>query len=143
MSAERCFVDTNVLVYAYDGTAGPKHETARSLVGGLWETGEGCLSIQVLQEFFVTVTRKVPRPLSADTAAQAVADLGRWRVHSPATTDVLAAIDLHRRESVSFWDAMVIHSAAVLGCSSLRSEDLNHGQRYGGVIVRNPFLPGA
>jgi predicted nucleic acid-binding protein len=69
MSADRQFVDTNVLVYAYDVTAGRKHDHARALVEHLWEALEGCLSVQVLQEFFVTTTRKIPRPLAIPAAA--------------------------------------------------------------------------
>jgi len=81
MRAERVlqFVDSNVLIYAYDATAGVKHERAKALIARLWETRDGCLSIQVLQEFYVTVTRKVARPLAADVAAEVVADLAAWR----------------------------------------------------------------
>jgi len=75
MSGNRQFVDTNVLVYAYDVTAGDKHSRARALVNELWDTREGCLSVQVLQEFFVTTTRKIPRPLEAPAAAQIIDDL--------------------------------------------------------------------
>ena len=70
-------------------------ERARSLLQELWTSGRGCLSVQVLQEFFVTVTRKVPQPLDLGRAAQVVADLGRWRVHSPQAKDVLEAIEIH------------------------------------------------
>lgn len=139
MSVSRCFVDTNVLVYAHDSSAGGKHARARELVEALWDTGEGCLSIQVLQEFFVAVTRKVGNPMGAETASELVADLARWRVHAPGPEDVLAAIETHRRQSISFWDAMIVRSSGVLGCPLLYSEDLNAGQLYDGVEVRNPF----
>jgi predicted nucleic acid-binding protein len=140
MNDSRSFIDTNVLVYAYDTTAGAKRERARSLLADLWRSGDGCLSVQVLQEFFVNVTRKVPRPLDPEPAAAIIADLSRWRVHSPDAGDVLAAVDLHRRDGISFWDAMILRSASTLGCRTLYSEDLNHGQRYDGVQVRNPFV---
>lgn len=143
MSGSRGFVDTNVLVYAYDLTAGDKHERARALLTELWDSGEGCLSVQVLQEFFVNVTRKVPKPLDAGAAKAVIADLVYWQVHQPGPPDVLAAVDLHRRTGVSFWDAMVIRSAVTLGCEVLYSEDLNPGQRYDGVEVRNPLAPAA
>ena len=97
MSDDRQFVDTNVLVYAHDVTAGDKHSRARALVAELWDTREGCLSVQVLQEFFVTVTRKIPRPLEASATAQIIDDLAHWHVHAPAAGDVLAAIDIHQR----------------------------------------------
>jgi len=141
MRAERVlqFVDSNVLIYAYDVTAGVKHEQAKALVAGLWESRYGCLSSQVLQEFYVTVTRKVARPLAADVAAEVVADLAAWRGHAPIVEDVNQAIAIHRRYAISFWDAMIIRSAAQLGCAMLWSEDLNGGQVYEGVRVINPF----
>jgi predicted nucleic acid-binding protein len=140
MSGNRQFVDTNVLVYAHDVTAGEKHSRARALVEELWDTREGCLSVQVLQEFFVTTTRKIPRPLDAAAAARIIDDLAHWHVHTPAAGDVLAAIDIHRGAGVSFWDAMILRSAQELGCVTVNSEDLNPGQPYQGVQVRNPFL---
>jgi predicted nucleic acid-binding protein len=140
MSADgRAFVDTNVLVYAHDETAGPKRSTAGALVGRLWESGHGCVSIQVLQELFVTLTGKLPRSLDADAATNAVEDFARWTVHAPGTEDVLAAIRLHERHHISFWDAMIIRSAGQLGCDVLYTEDLNAGQQYDGVKVVNPF----
>jgi predicted nucleic acid-binding protein len=139
MSGNRQFVDTNVLVYAHDVTAGDKHAVARALVEQLWETREGCLSVQVLQEFFVTTTRKIPKPLDAPAAAQIVGDLAHWHVHTPAADDVLAAIDIHQRAGTSFWDAMILRSAKELGCQVLHSEDLNPGQEYDSVLLRNPF----
>ena len=141
MSDERVlqFVDSNILVYAYDPTAGAKHEQAKALVAQLWASRRGCLSIQVLQEFYGTVTRKVARPLTGDVAAGIVADLAAWRVHTPVTEDVNQAIATHRRYEISLRDAMVIRSAARLGCSTLWSEDLSSGQIYAGVRVLNPF----
>ena len=106
MSANRQFVDTNVLVYAHDLTTGDKHDRARALLEGLWDSREGCLSIQVLQEFFVTTTHTIPKPLEASSAARIIADLARWHVHAPDTRDVLAAIEIHQQTGASFWHAM-------------------------------------
>src|SRR5215469_2925255 len=139
MSGNRKFVDTNVLVYAHDLTAGDKHDRARALLEELWHTRAGCLSIQVLQEFFVTTTRKIPKPLEASSATRVIADLARWHVHAPDARDVLAAIDIHEQTGASFWDAMILRSAKELGCELLHSEDLSTGQVYAGVRVRNPF----
>jgi predicted nucleic acid-binding protein len=133
------FVDTNVLVYAHDASAGFKHGRARGLVASLWQSGSGCLSTQVMQEFYVTVTRKVARPLPAEVGARLVADLAAWRVHAADVTDVLDAIEIHRRYSISYWDALVVQSALRLGCQSIWSEDLNPGQVYAGIRVLNPF----
>lgn len=137
---ERSFVDTNVFVYAYDRTAGKKRDQARALLVGLWQSGEGCLSLQVLQELFVAMTRKVPTPLPAARASRLVSDLSRWRLHAPGREDLLAAIELHTKHRISLWDSMIIQSASRLGCETLWTEDLGAGQSYAGVTVRNPFV---
>ena len=110
------FIDTNILIYAHDRSAGDKHVRARDLLRGLWQSGEGCLSIQVLQEFYVNVTQKVAKPLAPAVASR-----------------------LQQRYQISFWDAMIVASAIQLRCQSIWSEDLNPGQDYGGVRVVNPF----
>lgn len=134
------FVDTNILIYAHDCSAGPKHDRARELLQTLWRERSGCLSIQVLQEFYVNVTRKVAHPLSSESAAQIIADLAVWQIHRPDTNDVLGAIRLQGRLQLSFWDAMIMTSARRLGCEIVWSEDLSHGQVYEGVEVHNPFI---
>jgi len=133
------FVDTNVLVYAFDQSAGEKRDRARSLLDQLWSDMRGCLSVQVLQEFYVAVTRKVQRPLEQETAAEIVRDLSYWRIHAPVAEDVLGAIDLQQRLMTSFWDGMILWSALQLGCDTVWSEDLSEGQDYDGVRVVNPF----
>jgi predicted nucleic acid-binding protein len=139
MSANRRFVDTNILVYAHDISAGGKHEPARALIEQLWATRDGCLSVQIMQEFFVTVTRKISKPLDVAVAKEIIADLSRWYVRVPAADDVLGAIGLHQRTGISFWDAMMVRSAVEIGCGVIYSEDLNHGQIYDGARVENPF----
>jgi predicted nucleic acid-binding protein len=133
------FVDTNVLIYAHDVSARAKYARARELLERLWDSAEGCLSIQVLQEFYVNVTRKVARPLEPETAAQIITELSVWQVHRPSVEDVLDAIRLQDRYRLSFWDAMIIASAIQLGCKTVWSEDLNPGQVYDQVTVLNPF----
>jgi predicted nucleic acid-binding protein len=134
-----CFVDTNILVYAYDRSAGRKHTIAARWVGDFWENENGCLSLQVLQEFFVNVTRKIDNPLALITARQIVSDLSHWRVQIPEISDLLQAIDLQQDYQLSFWDAMIVQSAARLGCKVLLTEDLNHGQSFGELTVIDPF----
>ncbi|TDI26214.1 MAG: PIN domain-containing protein [Acidobacteria bacterium] len=136
----REFVDSNVLVYAFDPSAETKHAAAQRLLEGLWERETGCLSVQILQEFFVAVTRKVPRPLSIDAAADRIRELAVWKVFAPTADDVLVAIALQKKARLSFWDAMVIHAAAESSCDVLWTEDLNDGQVLRGVHIRNPFL---
>ena len=133
------FVDTNVLIYAYDESAGTKHTQAKQLLTELWQNRTGCVSIQVLQEFYVNVTQKVAKPLSSDVAMQIIRDLAAWEVHRPGTEDIISAIQLQRRFQISFWDAMILASAIALQCEIVWSEDLNPGQRYETVTVTNPF----
>jgi len=141
MSAEVAFefVDTNVLVYAFDASAGARRSAAKRLLERLWESEAGCLSVQVLQEFFVTVTRKVPRPLAIDEAAERVSEFASWRVFAPTADDVSSAIKLHKSAKLSFWDAMIVHAAIECQSTVLWSEDMADGQLVRGVRVRNPF----
>jgi predicted nucleic acid-binding protein len=136
---QRQFVDTNILIYAHDSSAGVKHDKAKALLNELWRSGDGCLSVQVFQEFYVNVTRKLPIPLAPELAIEIITDLSAWPVHSPKTSDLIDAIGLQTRRQISFWDAMILTSARQLGCQTLWSEDLNTGQKYEGIEVRNPF----
>ena len=140
MSGERQrgeFVDTNILIYAFDTTAGEKRAVAMELVRRMWLDHQGCISLQVLQEFYVASTRKLV--LSPEQAALQVGRFGRWRVHRPSVEDVLSVIELHRTSAVSFWDGLILKSAQASHCSILWSEDMSHGQRWGSLEVRNPF----
>ncbi len=133
------FMDTNVLVYAYDLAQGVKHDKALVLVESLWAAGNGCLSIQVLQEFYVNITRKSDRPMPPDQAAQIIRDFSDWHVHRPGVEDIIAAIELQRRYRISFWDAMILRSAQQSNCETVWSEDLSGKQKYGPVKIVNPF----
>lgn len=131
------FVDTNVFIYAHDHSAGRKHAVAADLLARLWEQHSGAVSIQVLVEFYAAT---IKRGLKVRDAEAVISDLETWTLHRPDHADVIRAIELLRRYKISWWDALVINSANELGCAVLWTEDLNHGQRYGGVTVRNPFL---
>jgi predicted nucleic acid-binding protein len=139
MSAGFEFVDTNILLYAYDRGRPDKQARAAALLKKLWQAGNGALSVQVLQEFYVNATRKLPEPLEPKEAEAVVTDFGAWKVYAPRLADVIEAIRLQQAHQLSFWDAMIVHSARSLGCEILWSEDLNPGQRFGGVEVCNPF----
>jgi predicted nucleic acid-binding protein len=134
------FVDTNILVYAHDLSAGAKRAKARDLILGLWDSQAGCLSVQVLQEFYVSVTQKVTIPVDTGEAASIIQELATWRVHAPGARDVLKAIELQQQYHMAFWDAMILNSAAQLGCKVIVSEDFNPGRSYGGIQATNPFL---
>jgi predicted nucleic acid-binding protein len=139
MSDDRIFVDTNVLVYSYDTDAGSKHDTARSVLQGLWESRTGVVSTQVLQEFYVTVTRKLPKPLARQTARKIIDTYSAWLVHQPQVRDLIFSSELEERHKLSFWDALVITSAQQSDARTLLSEDLQAGQRFGQLLIINPF----
>lgn len=133
------FVDTNILVYAHDISAGDKHTRAKSLIKDLWQSGHGCLSTQVLQEFYVTMVQKVAKPMRPEIAARIITDLSQWRMHVTDVGDILEAIDIHQRNRLSFWDALIICSAGKLDCAVLLTEDFSSGRLYEGIKALNPF----
>jgi len=134
------FIDTNVLIYAHDVEAGEKRERAASALRELWERQSGALSTQVLQEFYVNVTRKIEQPLKRAVAREIVERYGAWHVVVPDLRLVVDATHLEQRSRLSFWDAMIVAAAQRSGASILLTEDLSHGQRLGSVTVRNPFV---
>ena len=139
MSGDRTFVDTNVFVYAYDRSAGLKREKAQKILADLWGSGLGVVSTQVLQEFFVTATRNLPKPMEPAAARDVVNDLLKWELVVVEGPMILDAIDLHKNHGYSFWDSLIVAAAAKAGCALLLSEDLASGHSIGEVTIRNPF----
>lgn len=137
----RQFVDTNILMYAHDVSAGAKHRRARALIEELWRTGAGVVSTQVLQELCVNLRRKAGRPLELKATRDLVADYLSWKVVVNTGESVLEALELESRYQISFWDALVVHAAQASGADVLYSEDLADGQTYGTVRVVNPLTP--
>jgi len=133
------FVDTNVLIYAEDRDAKEKHLVARDLILELWDSREGVLSVQVLQEFYVNVTRKLKKPLSTGKAREVVEEYPTWTVIDNTGRMLLDAMELQRKAQLSFWDSLVVQAAIDAGCDRLYTEDLNAGQRIGSVTIVNPF----
>ncbi|MCL6589934.1 MAG: PIN domain-containing protein [Firmicutes bacterium] len=134
------FVDTNILIYSYNINELQKHQKAFLLLSQLWNSGQGALSIQVLQEFYVVVTQKLTNRLSPETAIQIIEDLSNWTCHIPEIADMVEAIYIQQKNTISFWDALIICSAKKVGAEIIWSEDLNHNQLYEGIIVKNPFI---
>ena len=137
--ASRTFFDTNVLVYLFDADSPDKQDRAREALRDRLESGAVVVSTQVLQEFFVTVTRKLARPLPAAEAEGALHRLMALPVVQVDPDLVLAAAVSSRRGRISFWDALILTAAAVAGCEEVLSEDLQHGQSFGRVRIVNPF----
>ena len=135
----KAFVDTNVLFYAYDKTAAEKHRLAALLVRSLWQQGGAILSAQVLQEFYVNVTRKIPRPLPAARARGVVSAYCAWHLEQCTCETIMFAAEVQERHQLSFWDGLIVAAAAQAGAELLLSEDLNAGQVIEGVRITNPF----
>jgi predicted nucleic acid-binding protein len=139
MQDDKTFVDTNILVYAYDNTAGQKHDIAKRIVWDLWASGLGVLSTQVLQEFFVSVTAKIPRPMDTRTAKGIVSDLLTWDVVVIDGQSILNGVDIQVKYRYSFWDSLIIEAAWKARSPLLFTEDLSDGQVIRSVTIRNPF----
>jgi predicted nucleic acid-binding protein len=139
MKGNRVFIDTNIIIYAYDVSAGKKHEIAEQIYRDLWDSGGGVISSQVLQEFFVNVTQKIPNPLDTRSAKEIITDLLRWDVIVNDGESITDAIDIHSRFGFSFWDSLIVSAALKGGVSTLQSEDLSHKQVINGLTILNPF----
>jgi predicted nucleic acid-binding protein len=144
MTAERdlAFVDTNVLVHAFDKSRSPKKRVAQRLISELMEEDRLRVSTQVLQELFVTLTRKVSQPCSSDEALAVLEDLTAWPLMAVDYAAIRAAVGLAGQAKLSFRDALVVVAAAAArtGAAVLYTEDLNDGQEILGVRVSNPFV---
>ncbi len=139
--SDAVFVDSNILIYAHDADAGPKRDRAVERLRQLWESGTGRLSVQVLQEFYVDVTRKLSTPVSRSTAREVVSSYAAW-VKEPTTPDtVIRAIDIAEMAQIMFWDALIVASAEEAQATQIYSEDLNAGQTIAGIKIVNPLAP--
>lgn len=138
--SDKPFIDTNILIDALDLDAGIKHQRASELFRSLWGEHGGILSTQVLQEFHVNVTRKIPRPVSPAAARGVIDSYRAWQVETIDVDTVLQASEYQDRHQLSFWDGMIL-ATAVQGSARVQlTEDLNHGQVIEGVTITNPLL---
>jgi predicted nucleic acid-binding protein len=133
------FIDTNVLVYAYDRRDAEKQARAQDLLTTGMENETVVLSVQVLGEFFTVVTRRIPNPLSTEEAEQVIDLLGILPVMELDLAMVRRAITTHRQYGTTYWDSLILAAAERAGCARVISEDLNPGQSYHGIAVVNPF----
>ena len=138
--SDRFFVDTNILLYAHDSGTGSKHERARDLMDRLWSLRQGVLSTQVLQEFAISLRRKISPPLSTRETREWITQYMRWEVVVNTSRSVLNALEIEERYQISFWDALIVQAAESAGAETLYTEDLSDGQSYGTVRVVNPLL---
>jgi predicted nucleic acid-binding protein len=137
------FFDTNLLVYLFDSSSPEKQRRAREVLAERAKRDEVLLSAQVLEEFYVAVTRKLATPLSSDQAERLVRDFAAFPVVGLDAPLVVAAVVLARRHKLSLWDALIVVAAKAGGAAELLTEDLQHGQTLEGIRVVNPFLRAA
>jgi predicted nucleic acid-binding protein len=113
MKGDKVFLDTNLLLYAYDAGSPAKHAVAVRILEDLWKSGNGILSNQILQEFFVNVTKKIPKPISVADGREIVEDFLKWKIVPVEGRTILRAIDLHEKHKYAFWDSLVIQSVGL------------------------------
>ena len=136
---DKVFVDTNILVYAHDLDAGNKHDQAAEIVSQLWESRNGVLSTQVLQELYVTLTRKVSSTLSKLEARKLVQKYSHWHLVLNDPSIIIQASEIEESNNISFWDALIVSAAYSQNVPTILTEDLNHGQIIEGIFIKNPF----
>jgi predicted nucleic acid-binding protein len=138
--SDKYFVDTNILVYAHDRSAGFKRLRAQKLLERLWDSGQGVLSTQVLQELCINLRRIAGNPLPMDEVRLLIREYSTWEIVTNTPESVLLALDIENRYKTSFWDALILQAAQHSGATILYSEDLAAGQYYGAIKVVNPLI---
>ena len=133
------FVDTNILIYAYDADAGDKNVKALSAIHDLWDSMKGMVSTQVLQEFYVNATQKIPQPLPHAVVRGIIENYLAWQVQLIYPATILRASEFQERHRLSYWDAMIVAAAYEGNAKTLFTEDLNHGQIIEGIRIINPL----
>jgi predicted nucleic acid-binding protein len=139
--SEPIFIDTDILLYAHGVSEDdPRAGRARDVLTQLWHTGNGVLSTQVLQEFYAVATKKLKPPLPGNKARGLVAAYTDWCTVPTDPALIVAAGALAEQHTLAFWDALIVEAALRAGAVRLLSEDLQHGRRFGSLLIENPLL---
>ena len=133
------FIDTNILVYAYDKDEELKNPIAKRILIDCWENKSGSISTQVLQEFHFTITAKLSKRIGISEARELIKDFLSWQTEQITPHDIIDATILQERYKYSFWDSLIIVTAQKSGAEILYSEDLQDGQKIGDLVIKNPF----
>jgi len=136
---DRQFIDTNILVYAYDSADPAKQEHARQIIRNGIADETAVLSTQVLGEFFTVVTSRISEPLTAEQGEEVLGILSVLPVIEIDLRLVIRATGIHRRYGISYWDSLLVAAAQRAGCTQILTEDLNTGQSYQDMLAVNPF----
>jgi predicted nucleic acid-binding protein len=138
--SDRMFIDTNILVYAHDADAGEKHAAAAKTVADLWESRDGVISTQVLQELYVALTRKVASSITRNTARRLIKNYLAWDLVVNDGAILLHASEIEGNYRLSFWDGLIVAAAYAKNAAVILTEDLSHGQTIEGIRIQNPFI---
>jgi predicted nucleic acid-binding protein len=133
------FLDTNILVYAYDLDEKLKHQIAKDILADCWNNRSGALSTQVLQEFYVTLTRKLPKKLPVHESREIIRELMSWSIYQITPVDIVKASELEEKYGYTFWDSLIIAAAQNTNAEILYSEDMQDGQQLDNLRIINPF----
>lgn len=139
---DKTFIDTNILVYANDRSDKARHERAKRIIIENIRKGNAAVSTQVLSEFYVTVTQKIEVKLSPEIARKEIMLLRSIEIVEIDYGSILKAIQISNQQRLSYWDALIMASALKSMCTSIYTEDMNHGQTVEGVRILNPFIEG-
>ena len=137
--SDKAFLDTNIIVYAYDEHEPQKQKKAQTLLTTGIEDDSIVLSVQVLGEFFNVVTRSIQQPMSSHEAQEIIVTLSLIPIEDIDLSMVNRAVNIHKKYQINYWDALIVAAAERAKCSKILTEDLNHGQSYNGILVSNPF----
>lgn len=137
---DKIFVDTNILVYCFDDADRTKKKKALETIERLWDASQGVLSLQVLKEFFVTVTEKLPSKMDFQDAKAAIMDLLSWNIFHETRSSLKKTLEIVQRHHLSLWDANIVAAAILSDCNTLYTEDLQHNQSIEEVRIVNPLL---
>lgn len=138
--SDRTFVETNILVYAHDADAGKKHVSAAKAVTDLWESRDGIISTQVLQELYVALRRKVVSPVKRNVARRLIKNYLTWELVVNDGAILLHASEIEGNYRLSFWDSLIVAAAYSKNASVILTEDMNHGQIIEGIRIHNPLV---
>ncbi|MBF0491903.1 MAG: PIN domain-containing protein [Deltaproteobacteria bacterium] len=136
---EKIFIDTNVLFYAYDENGSEKHLLAKNKLEEIWQNSSGVISLQVLQEFYNSASKKLINKLQHHKLKEIIGLYKAWELVKLDISGLLQAIDLQQDYKISFWDSLIVQAALSAHCVILLTEDLNHGQKIKGMKIVNPF----
>lgn len=135
----KIFIDTNILIYAHDLDAGKKHNIAVEIIKDIWEGRSGVISTQVLQEFYINMTRKILKTISPMEVREIIRSYMSWEIIENSPMSIIRASEIEEKYRISFWDALIVVAAYSAQVDKILTEDLHDGQMMEGIFIENPF----